>query len=86
VVILPLTDVPEAGVIANRLNREMTERLPGGRTVTVSIGVASCGKKIGTYRDLVEKADAALYQVKRSGKNRVVVVADGEVGPDGNPR
>ena len=78
-VILPLTDVHEAGVIANRLKMELVERLPGGWTVTVSIGVASCGKKTGTCRDLVEKADAALYQVKRSGKNRVLVVADGEV-------
>jgi diguanylate cyclase (GGDEF)-like protein len=83
-VILPLTDVHEAGVFANRLRMELVERLPGGRTVTVSIGVASCGKKTGTYRDLVEKADAALYQAKRSGKNRVVVVADGEVGSDVN--
>ena len=82
--ILPLTDVHEAGATANRLKMELVERLPGGRTVTVSIGVASCGKKTGTYRDLVEKADAALYQVKRSGKNRVEVVVDGEVGPDVN--
>jgi two-component system cell cycle response regulator len=82
--ILPLTDVHEAGATANRLKMELAERLPGGRTVTVSIGVASCGKKTGTYRDLVEKADAALYQVKRSGKNRVEVVVDGEVGPDVN--
>jgi len=83
-VILPLTDVHEAGVIANRLKMELAERLPGGRTVTVSIGVASCGKKTRTYRDLVEKADGALYQGKRSGKNRVVVVADGQVGSDVN--
>jgi len=75
-VILPLTDVHEAGVIANRLNMELVERLPGEQTVTVSIGVASCGKKTGTYRDLMEKADAALYQAKRSGKNRVMVVTD----------
>ncbi len=81
-VILPLTDVHEAGVIANRLKMELAERLTGGQTVTVSIGVASCGKKTGTYRDFVEKADAALYQAKRGGKNRVVVVADGEVGSD----
>ena len=82
-VILPLTDIHEAGVIANRLKVELAERLPGGRTVTVSIGVASCGKKTGTYRDLVEKADAALYQAKRGGKNRVVV-AVAEVQAEGN--
>jgi diguanylate cyclase (GGDEF)-like protein len=79
-VILPLTDVHKAGVIANRLKTELVERLPDGRIVTVSIGVTSCGKKTGTYQDLVEKADAALYQVKKSGKNRVLVIADGEVG------
>jgi len=82
-VILPLTDVHEACVIADRLKMELAERLPGGRTLTVSIGVASCGEKAGTYRDLIEKADAALYQAKRSGKNRVVV-ADGQVGSDVN--
>jgi two-component system cell cycle response regulator len=83
-VILPLTNVHEAGVFANRLKTELVERLPSGRAVTVSIGVTSCGKKTGTYRDLVEKADAALYQAKRSGKDRVVVVTDGEVGSDVN--
>jgi diguanylate cyclase (GGDEF)-like protein len=84
-VILPLTNVHEAGVFANRLKTELVERRPGGgRTVTVSIGVTSCGKKTGTHRDLVEKADVALYQAKRSGKDRVVVVADGEVGSDVN--
>jgi len=74
-VILPLTDVHEAGVSANRLKMELVECLPGGRTVTVSMGVASCGKETRTYRYLVEKADAALYQAKRSGKDRVVVIA-----------
>jgi diguanylate cyclase (GGDEF)-like protein len=81
-VILPLTDVHEAGVVTNRLKMELVEHLPGGRTVTVSMGVASCGKDTGTYRDLVEKADAALYQAKRSGKDRVVVIAEGEAGAD----
>jgi diguanylate cyclase (GGDEF)-like protein len=81
-VILPFTDAQEAGGIATRLKKELLERLPGGRTVSVSMGVASCGKTSRTYRGLVEKADAALYQAKRSGKNRVVVVADGEEGSD----
>ncbi|MCB2180512.1 MAG: GGDEF domain-containing protein [Desulfobulbaceae bacterium] len=77
-VILPLTDVHEAGTIADRLKNELAEHLPGGWTVTVSIGVASCGKDAGTYKDLVEKADAALYQAKKNGKNRVVVSAEGK--------
>lgn len=79
-VILPMTDVLEAGVIANRLNKKLAERLPSGQTVTVSIGVAACGKNTRSYRDLVEQADAALYQVKRSGKNRVVVIKDAQDG------
>jgi diguanylate cyclase (GGDEF)-like protein len=74
--ILPLTDVQEAGKIANRMKKKMAERLPDGQTVTVSIGVASCGKTTRTYRNLVEKADAALYHVKKSGKNRVEVAAN----------
>jgi diguanylate cyclase (GGDEF)-like protein len=77
-VILPLTDIHEAATIASRLNKELTERLPSGRKVTVSIGVASCGKEALTYKNLVEKADVALYQAKRSGKDRVVVSAEGE--------
>jgi diguanylate cyclase (GGDEF)-like protein len=72
-VILPLTDIDEAGTIACRMQEDLAEQMPNGRTVTVSIGVASCGEKTRTFRDLVEKADAALYQVKRSGKNRVMV-------------
>jgi diguanylate cyclase (GGDEF)-like protein len=83
-VILPLTDVHEAGVIAKRLIAELAQHLPDGKTVTVSIGVASCGKETGTYQYLVEKADAALYEAKRSGKNRVVVVANGHEGSDVN--
>jgi diguanylate cyclase (GGDEF)-like protein len=75
-VILPLTDIRKAGAIAERIRAEMTEQLTGGRMVTVSIGVASCGQTTRTYRELVEKADAALYKAKRSGKNRVETVAD----------
>ena len=81
-VILPLTDVHEASAIANRLKLEMAEDLPDGRIVTVSIGVASCSKRILTYRDIVERADAALYQVKRSGKNQVLILVDDEPEPD----
>ncbi len=73
-VILPLTNVHKAKEIAERIKAAMAEDLPDGRTVTVSIGVASCGKTIRSFQDLVEQADTALYHVKRSGKNRVAVV------------
>lgn len=75
-VILPLTDVYEAGAIANRMKNEMAQRLEDGRMITVSIGVSSCGKTTRTYRNLIEKADAALYRVKRNGKNRVEIAMD----------
>ncbi len=75
-VILPLTSADEAGEIAERIRTEMAAYMPVGQTVTVSIGVASFGKNVRTYRDLVERADAALYDVKENGKNRVATIAD----------
>lgn len=80
-IILRLTDIREAGVIGNRLRTALAQRAFGGPMVTVSIGVASCEKKTQTSRELVEKADAALYQAKKKGKNRLVVWA-GQPGSD----
>jgi diguanylate cyclase (GGDEF)-like protein len=69
-----LTDVLAACVIADRLRTELVEFLSEGRTiVTVSMGVASCGEKTRTSQELVRKADRALYQAKKNGKNRVVL-------------
>ena len=74
-VILPATDTHKAGLLAERLRAKAEKSLPDGRQITVSIGVASCGEDTSTAQALVEKADAALYRAKRSGKNRVVVSA-----------
>ncbi len=82
VVILPMTDTQKAVTLADRLRIELQEHLPDGETVTVSVGVASCGKDTASYRDLVEKADTALYRAKRSGKNRVAVGAEGDTAAD----
>lgn len=72
-VIMPLTDASNAGALAERLRVRVAQSLFDGRSVTVSIGVASCGEKIRTPQELVKKADSALYGAKRSGKNRVEV-------------
>jgi PleD family two-component response regulator len=47
--------------------------------VTVSIDVALSWQKTVSYQEFVENAETALYQAKRSGKNRVLLVVDGEV-------
>ncbi len=45
-----------------------------GRSVTVSIGVATFpGIKAAKYDELVQAADQAMYKAKVSGKDRVVV-------------
>lgn len=72
-VILPSTEAREAGVLAERLREQIEKSLAGGRSVTVSIGVASCEGVGCTSLELVKKADAALYEAKRNGKNQVVV-------------
>jgi two-component system, cell cycle response regulator len=82
-IILPLTSVHEADAIANRMRKELKQRLPDSHAVTVSIGIAACGGSIETYQQLVEKADTALYQAKRSGKNRVVVATNEDASTGG---
>jgi diguanylate cyclase (GGDEF)-like protein len=77
-VILPLTGIHEAGNIAMRMQADLAEQVSDGRVVTVSVGVAACTDTTESYRQLVEKADAALYFVKGSGKNRVRVDYSGE--------
>jgi diguanylate cyclase len=49
--------------------------------VTVSIGLAVSTAN-STARELVERADRALYHAKRSGKNRIFAAAgDGSIQP-----
>jgi len=47
-------------------------------TVTVSLGVAIYPQHGGSGEDVLRAADAALYQAKRAGRNRVVVAPVGE--------
>jgi diguanylate cyclase (GGDEF)-like protein len=77
--ILPRSDAEGAELVAERA-RALVERrpfvLPGGEeiAVTASFGVASLAAS-GDESGLVDAADAALYEAKRTGKNRVVTSA-----------
>ena len=83
--VLPETPLSEAVLVAERVRRRVDERLfrmPDSREVlrvTVSIGLASYPEDAAEKRNLVEKADAALYRAKHGGKN--AVVATSEPGP-----
>ena len=81
-VILPETDISEAGRLAERarLAVEMTIMpLPERWPTTISIGAAALarGEHLETD-DLVQRADAALYAAKDAGRNRTRLAPAGE--------
>ncbi len=70
-VILPQTGYQEALRLAERIRRRVENRYKRNLEVTISLGVATCPLNARSVRTLIAKADQALYQSKRSGKNRV---------------
>jgi diguanylate cyclase (GGDEF)-like protein/PAS domain S-box-containing protein len=56
---------------------------------TVSAGVAAVDARIGSFDDLLQRADAAMYAAKAAGRDRVVRWEPGlkaSARPDGRPR
>lgn len=69
VVVLPETDIPDAQIIADKMKTTF-KNFKYETEVTISIGIAKYSANMDR-RDLIMKADQALYQAKRGGKNRV---------------
>ena len=77
-VILPETSLEGGGAACERLRRMVEEaRVPrrtGPIQFTISIGVSRDGPGAGgSVRQLIDRADQALYRAKEAGRNRVVV-------------
>jgi diguanylate cyclase (GGDEF)-like protein len=82
--LLPRTTTAQALEITERIRQGISKlAIPRDGTaairVTISIGVAVPSQARRTLDDLLAAADHALYQAKRSGRDRVVIYADTRV-------
>jgi len=84
VILLPKADAEAAIIVANRVrNAVEAMRLPAfekedsaeapEEALTVSLGLSTWRGPHDTIKDLAQRADAALYQAKAAGRNRVLV-------------
>jgi len=68
---LPGTTTVQAGLGAERLRERIAAAQPGGIAVTASFGIATLNAG-ENFDQLFSRADAALYEAKRGGRNQVI--------------
>ena len=73
-VLLPGLEAGRAGAVAERLRR-IVAGIACPLPVTLSVGIASFPRDATGRDELVQKADAALYASKHSGKNRTTLAS-----------
>lgn len=72
-IICPETDSCQAFTVAEKLRKIIEEHdFPSAGKVTCSFGISEY-KNYDTVDDIIKRADEALYDVKRSGRNRVQI-------------
>jgi diguanylate cyclase (GGDEF)-like protein len=71
-IVLPGVGAAEATATAERVRTEIELAQPGGLPVTASLGLASARGSRVEFDALFRRADWALYEAKRNGRNRVV--------------
>ncbi len=75
VVVLPGSDLTTASGIAERLRAALPEST-GDYRVTASMGLARFEPSVDDPDLLVQRADAALYESKHNGRNRITIAED----------
>jgi diguanylate cyclase (GGDEF)-like protein len=89
-ILLPQTDIGGAAEVAERIRERVAEETADRKNkatpVTLSIGVAEYPKHGHNADALIAAADAALYQAKRRGRNRVVRASAAKPRSTGRPR
>jgi diguanylate cyclase (GGDEF)-like protein len=78
-IVLPGCSLPEGQAIAERVRAGLEDARPGGLPVTASFGVAAAAGAGAAFEPLFRAADAALYEAKRAGRNRVLAAGEPEL-------
>lgn len=84
IVILPDTPIDRALIVAERL-RKSVESNPAANGLiqhTISLGVATFMQHGKTMEKLIKNVDTALYQAKKTGRNKVIKAIEIEVNPN----
>ncbi|HTD08517.1 MAG TPA: diguanylate cyclase [Solirubrobacteraceae bacterium] len=71
-VLLPGVDLGGGQEVAERLRAAVEQAHPAGVAITISLGVSAGRGEQVDYDTLFKAADTALYEAKRSGRNRSV--------------
>ena len=73
-VLLPETSIDETTRLANELREKIETYQPDNidLPITISIGIAEFIPNENTRDDFIKNVDIALYQAKRTGKNKVI--------------
>jgi diguanylate cyclase (GGDEF)-like protein len=80
-IVLPGIDVDGGEQVAEGVRARVGELRPHGVTVSISAGVSAARGEAVHYDELFKAADKALYEAKRSGRDRVVAARPAERQP-----
>jgi diguanylate cyclase (GGDEF)-like protein len=75
VLLLPETNETGANLVAERLRKQIEEHtgIFPETQISVSIGMAGATLGMSSFEVMLRRADEALYEAKRGGRNRVVI-------------
>jgi diguanylate cyclase (GGDEF)-like protein len=74
-VLMPETKARAAATLADRIRKRLAEDEPAAGAITMSFGVAEFPAHGDSGEELIAVADSALYEAKRTGRDRVVVAS-----------
>jgi diguanylate cyclase (GGDEF)-like protein len=71
IVLLPHTDKKEAFILAERIRYSVEKYFLANMNITISLGISYCPESGVDLNNIIKKADDALYESKRLGKNKI---------------